>query len=382
MANNAVDAMANRELADVPSRVVPLSEHDELEIANGYPDVRGWDVRDFTGRSVGYVYDLLVDEIRVWYLDVLLDPEFAGEGADPRVLIPVERAGLDGSSESVLLRGMDAAEIRALVPYAHRGLSTERDEMRPRSAEEPVIDKPQVQPTEVENRNTVKSGSAPTTVPTVRENVEVERPGAVAATAQMRSDQTSRRHLRSPARVDSASRTQHVAAPTVGRRHDRMNTMANDRWDIRVQRRDGNGGARQQTDARGSIGELFKRLTGDATHLIQQEVALAKIELREAGARLTRDATRIGIAVGLALPGLFALTAFLVLGLGDLIDNYWLAALIVGALFVAIGGVLTGNAVSDIRRRGLTPEATMETVREDTAWAKREMREFKQNVRS
>jgi uncharacterized membrane protein YqjE len=114
--------------------------------------------------------------------------------------------------------------------------------------------------------------------------------------------------------------------------------------------------------------------------LIQQEVALAKIELREAGATLGRDAAKIGMAVGFALPGVFALTAFLVVGLGDLLDNYWLAALIVGVLFLAIGSFLARNAIADIKRRGLTPKATVETVREDTEWAKREMRELKQNM--
>ncbi|MDQ3949797.1 MAG: YihY/virulence factor BrkB family protein, partial [Gemmatimonadota bacterium] len=222
------------------------------------------------------------------------------------------------------------------------------------------------------------------------EEQEVEKRGAArgypprtgAAAREMRPDQTPRRSVRSAAEDESARRAQHDTAHTAGRRHDRMSRIANDRFDAEVERADGNGGAGRETGAQQSIGELFKRLSGDATHLIQQEVTLAKTELRQAGATLTRDAAKIGIAVGLALPGVFALTAFLVIGLGDLLNNYWVAALIVGVLFLAIGGFLVNRAVADIKRRGLTPEATIETVREDAVWAKREMRELKQNVRS
>ncbi|MFN2565541.1 MAG: DUF2382 domain-containing protein [Gemmatimonadaceae bacterium] len=136
MVDDSANALADREVGDVPSRVAPLSELDEFEIADGYPEVRGWDVRDSTGRSIGYVYDLLVDveAMRARYLDVLLDAEFAESDADQRVLIPVERVALDGSSDDVLLRGIDAAEVRALVPYAHRGVAREPEVSAPQAA--------------------------------------------------------------------------------------------------------------------------------------------------------------------------------------------------------------------------------------------------------
>src|ERR687894_1004297 len=102
------DASA-QEIIDAPSRVVPLSEVDDFEVADGYPEIRGWDVRDSGGRSIGYVYDLLVDveALRVRYLDVELDAEFTGADADRRVLIPLESVGLDGQGDDVLLRGID-----------------------------------------------------------------------------------------------------------------------------------------------------------------------------------------------------------------------------------------------------------------------------------
>ena len=124
------------DLGEVPSRVAPMSELEELEVADGYPEIRGWDVRDASGRSIGYVCDLLVDleGMRVRYLDVELDPEFATSDADRRVLIPLDRAGLDGGGEEILLHGIDAAEVHALVPWARRGVAREAPAFAPTPA--------------------------------------------------------------------------------------------------------------------------------------------------------------------------------------------------------------------------------------------------------
>src|SRR5688500_18827862 len=109
MVKDGANELAASDVADAPSRVAPLSElYDEYEVADGYPEVRGWDVRDAGGRSIGYVCDLLVDleAMRVRYLDVELEPEFGGADADRRVLIPLESVNFDGSDEEVLLRGI------------------------------------------------------------------------------------------------------------------------------------------------------------------------------------------------------------------------------------------------------------------------------------
>jgi PRC-barrel domain protein len=117
------------ELADVPSRIAPLSELRDYEVADGYPEVRGWNVRDSADRSIGRVHDLLVDvgALRVRYLDVELTPKFAGSEVDRRVLIPVESVDLDGTGDQVILPGIDAAQVRGLVPHTHGGVARERN---------------------------------------------------------------------------------------------------------------------------------------------------------------------------------------------------------------------------------------------------------------
>jgi uncharacterized protein (TIGR02271 family) len=131
--DGANELAAATDVADAPSRVAPFSKvYEDYEVADGYPDVRGWDVRDAAGRSIGYVCDLLVDvdAMRVRYLDVELDPEFGGDDPDRRVLIPLEHVNFDGGDDEVLLLGIEAADVHTLVPYARRGV--------PRAADVPV----------------------------------------------------------------------------------------------------------------------------------------------------------------------------------------------------------------------------------------------------
>lgn len=116
------------EAADVPGRIAPLSDLNDYEVADGYPEIRGWEVRDSSDRSIGRVHDLLVDvgALRVRYLDVELAPKFAASEADRRVLIPVESVDLDGTGDQVLLPGIEAAQVRGLVPHARRGIAREQ----------------------------------------------------------------------------------------------------------------------------------------------------------------------------------------------------------------------------------------------------------------
>jgi uncharacterized membrane protein YqjE len=132
-----------------------------------------------------------------------------------------------------------------------------------------------------------------------------------------------------------------------------------------------------------SIGELFKRLGTDTGTLIRAEATLAKAEARETAARLARDAAKVGVAAALALVGVIALSAFLIIGLGMLLGGaWWLSALIVGAVTLGIGAMLVGNAVRDLKTHSLGPQQTIETLKEDKDWAARQMKELKHDLTS
>jgi uncharacterized membrane protein YqjE len=130
------------------------------------------------------------------------------------------------------------------------------------------------------------------------------------------------------------------------------------------------------------VGELLKRLGQDTSTLVKQEITLAKLELRESAKGLAKDAGKLGAAAGLGLFGAFAFLAFVIVGLGDLIDNYWLSSLIVAVLLLGAAAVLAKGAMKHMKQNSLAPEETVQTLKEDQRWAQREVQQFKQSMKS
>jgi uncharacterized membrane protein YqjE len=134
-------------------------------------------------------------------------------------------------------------------------------------------------------------------------------------------------------------------------------------------------------DEAATVGTLIRQLADDLVGLLQDEVALAKLEVRREMRGLGGDLAKMGIAVGFGLLAAQALTAFLILGLGVLIGSFWGSALIVGLLFLVIAVILGKTTVSKLRARNPVPEATLQTIREDARWAQQEAQEFKRELR-
>jgi len=62
-----------------------MNELSDYKISDGYPDIRGWDVKDLNNRVIGKVDNLLVniDAQRVVYLDVEVDKSIIDAKHDP-----------------------------------------------------------------------------------------------------------------------------------------------------------------------------------------------------------------------------------------------------------------------------------------------------------
>src|SRR5215210_5120795 len=89
------DADRNRP-SDMPA-VAALSDLGDYEVAEGYPDPRGWTVRASDGAEIGKVHDLIVDTgtMRTRYLDVRLSSDVANTDDDCDVLVPIGTARVD-----------------------------------------------------------------------------------------------------------------------------------------------------------------------------------------------------------------------------------------------------------------------------------------------
>ena len=123
-----------------------------------------------------------------------------------------------------------------------------------------------------------------------------------------------------------------------------------------------------QADA--SIGELFKKLSGDLSLLVRQELDLFRVEMTEKGKAAGQAGVVLSGAAVVGLLALGALTATLILVL-SLVMAPWLAALIVTVVYGVVAAVMavTGKRkVEDVLPP--TPKQTVETVKEDVEWAK------------
>jgi hypothetical protein len=102
---------------DETNRIAPLGELDDYKVAEGDPDIRGWDVVTQDGKRVGEVDELLVDTgaMKVRYIAVGLDAEAAG--ADRKVLVPIGAAQLDDDKDRVLVVGISPEQFITLPEY-------------------------------------------------------------------------------------------------------------------------------------------------------------------------------------------------------------------------------------------------------------------------
>jgi uncharacterized protein (TIGR02271 family) len=123
--------MANRDSYDRDSenlgRLARLDDLRDFKVAEGDPDVRGWDVVGSDGRKLGEVKHLIADPaaMRVRYLEVELDRSVR-EGGDRRVLLPIGTARLDDARDEVIVDSIAGVDAGTLPTYAE-GADITRD---------------------------------------------------------------------------------------------------------------------------------------------------------------------------------------------------------------------------------------------------------------
>lgn len=118
--------------------------------------------------------------------------------------------------------------------------------------------------------------------------------------------------------------------------------------------------------------ELFRRLLTDVRLIFGRQAQLAKLELEDKGSRLRTAGVEIAAAAFVAVFGVGVLIAAAVLAL-TIVLPAWAAALIVGAVLVAVAAVLFLMGRARLRSLGsLAPTETIEAAREDVAWIRRE----------
>jgi hypothetical protein len=122
-----------------------------------------------------------------------------------------------------------------------------------------------------------------------------------------------------------------------------------------------------------TLSELFNDLSRDARILVRQEVALAKIELKEKGTQIGKDVAMIAAGGAIAYAGFLVLLGAIVIGLALFIP-LWLSALIVSIVVLVAGLLMVQQGQSSLRERNLTPRHTVESLKENKEWAQEQLR--------
>lgn len=105
-------------------RLVHLKDSNDLAVADGEPDIRGWDLQTADGHTIGKVEDLIVDTslMKVRYIEGKLKHDDSSASVDRLVLFPMISARLDDGADTVIV-DYSIMQAQAMPTHTHDSLS-------------------------------------------------------------------------------------------------------------------------------------------------------------------------------------------------------------------------------------------------------------------
>lgn len=128
-----------------------------------------------------------------------------------------------------------------------------------------------------------------------------------------------------------------------------------------------------------SVGSIVSEFLDQARRLLRAELNLARAELREEMKKLQSAGAMVGAGAVMLLLGGIAFLALATIVL-NLFLPLWLAALIVTAVFLIVGGALASSGLKKFKQVH-PPEQTFQTLKEDGQWATRTFQSMKSEIR-
>jgi uncharacterized membrane protein YqjE len=118
-----------------------------------------------------------------------------------------------------------------------------------------------------------------------------------------------------------------------------------------------------------SLGTLVRGILMDLRTLIREEIALARVEIKEQATRARAAALSFGIAAGALLFGATFLLVAIAMALADLLNwPVWAGFLAVAILLALIGVVTLASGRKQLRTVHTVPEETVTTLKENSEW--------------
>jgi uncharacterized membrane protein YqjE len=123
------------------------------------------------------------------------------------------------------------------------------------------------------------------------------------------------------------------------------------------------------TDPDTGIPDLIRRLTDDSKRLVTDEVQLAKLEAKESLHQAARGELWLGLAFGVSIIALVALTVFVATLIGRVAnDHMWIGALVTGVVELALGFWLLKRGLSTYAAPSYTLAETRGSLADTTHW--------------
>jgi photosynthetic reaction center H subunit len=116
--------------ARAPGRLRRLDDLDDFKVADGEPDIRGWDVIASDGEEIGEVHDLIVDmnAMKVRYLDIEVDKDVLGAKHERHILLPIGFATIDDDRNDVRITTIASTQLLTIPIYEHGDITREYEE--------------------------------------------------------------------------------------------------------------------------------------------------------------------------------------------------------------------------------------------------------------
>ena len=133
-----------------------------------------------------------------------------------------------------------------------------------------------------------------------------------------------------------------------------------------------------QTDG---LPNLFGRLADDVMELVNSQLALFKVEIKEEANAYARGAAMIAFGAAIATVGFALLNVAIAFAVSTLFSqanfsqpaSYALGFLVTGGFYVLVGGIVVLVMKNRLGRRNPMPERTVQELRKDKQWLKNEL---------
>src|SRR5574338_1427472 len=126
---------------------------------------------------------------------------------------------------------------------------------------------------------------------------------------------------------------------------------------------------------------LFSRLADDVMELVNSQLALFKVEIKEEANAYARGAAMIAFGAAIATVGFALLNVAIAFAVSTLFSqanfsqpaSYALGFLVTGGFYVLVGGIVVLLMKNRLAKQDLVPQRTVAELRKDKQWLKTEL---------